>query len=251
MRILCVSDHKDPLVYTNSVAKRFPDLDLILGAGDLDLSYYEFLVSSLNLPLGFVFGNHNLQGIERYWRRYELPTFIHTHEKHLEATNGITYLGGRCIHLKGLLLAGLGGCMRYNKGPNQFTEFGMALFSLRIFPRLIFNRIFHGRYLDILVTHAPPAGIHDKPDLCHRGFKFFLWFMRVFKPAYLVHGHIHLYDPKETRHTLYHQTEVINAYNHYLIDFSQEKPNLTPADEMIGHSSNQDLLDSEGHSRQP
>ena len=35
MKILCVSDHKDPIVYSSQVKERFQGIDLILGAGDV------------------------------------------------------------------------------------------------------------------------------------------------------------------------------------------------------------------------
>jgi len=82
----------------------------------------------------------------------------------------------------------------------------------RLIPRLISNRIRYGRWLDVLVTHSPPFGIHDKPDPAHRGFRSFLPFMRYFKPRYLLHGHIHLYRQNQVTQTTYHQTKVINVY---------------------------------------
>jgi Icc-related predicted phosphoesterase len=88
----------------------------------------------------------------------------------------------------------------------------------KLIPALLFNRLFRGRFLDILLTHAAPRGIHDKADPCHRGFEAFLRFMRAFKPKYLIHGHIHLYDFSEVRTTVYYKTQVINAYSHYIID---------------------------------
>jgi Icc-related predicted phosphoesterase len=94
----------------------------------------------------------------------------------------------------------------------------MKLEILKLIPVLIFNRIFRGRFLDILLTHASPWGIHDKPDPCHRGFKSFLWFMRVFKPKYLIHGHIHLYDLSDIRTTRYQDTLVVNAFSHYILE---------------------------------
>jgi hypothetical protein len=42
--------------------------------------------------------------------------------------------------------------------------------------------------------------------------------MRVFKPRYLLHGHIHLYDLNARRRTRYHETDVINVYDHYVLD---------------------------------
>jgi hypothetical protein len=54
MRILCVADHEDPLVYSNSIKERFKNIDLILGAGDLAINYYEYIISCLNKRLYFV-----------------------------------------------------------------------------------------------------------------------------------------------------------------------------------------------------
>lgn len=219
MKILCISDDRDPLVYSDNVKKRFGDIDLVLSAGDLDLDYYGFLVSSLNKPLLFVFGNHNLQEISDYRKEYadayDDDQGIHPHEPR---SYGATYVGGRVRRVGGLIIAGLGGSMKYNDGQNQFTEAGMFWYALRLLPALIFNRIFHGRFVDILLTHAAPRGIHDGDDLPHRGFKVFVWFMRYFKPKLLVHGHVHLYDINAKRFARYGQTTVVNAYEHVVID---------------------------------
>lgn len=82
-------------------------------------------------------------------------------------------------------------------------------------PALLMNRLHYGRYIDILVTHSPPHGIHDGDDLAHRGFETFLDLMDWFKPRYLLHGHKHVYGPEPTR-THYAETEVINVYPYRL-----------------------------------
>ncbi len=219
MKILCISDERDTLVYSDRVKSRFGDVDLVLGAGDLDLDYYSFIVSSLNKPLFFVFGNHNLANISDYRREYRETFandgFLHPHEFQ---SYGATYVGGKVLRFGNLIIAGLGGSMKYNDGQNQFTETGMFLNALRLLPALIFNRIFHGRYVDILLTHASPQGIQDGDDRPHRGFKVFLWFMRAFKPSFLVHGHVHLYDINAPRFARYGRTMVVNAYEHVVID---------------------------------
>ena len=225
MKILTVADHKDPLVYSPNIKKRFGDVDVILGAGDLPLEYYGFIVSSLNKPLYFVFGNHNL-------KRYEIFKKGDNSRPNLYGDGpggsmnlyrnsfGATYIGDKIKYLKrkDLIIAGLGGSRKYNKGSNQYSEFQMYLKMFRMVPRLLWNKMRHGRYLDILLTHASPRGIHDKEDPCHIGFKAFLWFMDKFKPRYLLHGHIHLYSLNDKRVTQYKDTTVINTYDHYLID---------------------------------
>ncbi|GHV91559.1 metallophosphoesterase [Spirochaetia bacterium] len=216
MKILCISDQIDPLVYTNTIKERFGDVDLILSAGDLPMDYLDFIVSSLNKPLLFVFGNHNLNELKYYTQKEPfIPVIDGRIDYH---SSGATHISGRVVREGGLIIAGLGGSMRYNRGENQFTDFQMKLEILKLVPALVFNRIFRGRYLDILLTHASPRGIHDKEDKCHWGFKSFLWFMRKFKPKYLIHGHIHLYDLADVRLTQYEKTQVINAYSQYIID---------------------------------
>jgi Icc-related predicted phosphoesterase len=198
---------------------------MILGAGDLDMDYYGYIVSVLNKPLLFVFGNHNLKDLPRYRKDYYHSLPLDEYSKELELlpkTYGSTYVGGRVKNINGLLIGGLGGSMSYNNGPNQFTEVQMFLYSLRLLPKMIWNRIVYGRYLDILLTHAPPRGIHDDDDRCHRGFQVFRTFIRFFHPKYLVHGHVHLYDRNENRRTKIGKTTVVNAYDHVVIELEVE-----------------------------
>lgn len=221
MKILCVADHIDPLVYSPSVKKRFGDVDVVLSAGDLPMDYIGFIASSLNTPVGFVFGNHNLKELPNFSRKAGNPLDSTSLSAQLRNTFGATYLEDRVVNIKGLLIAGLGGSMRYNNGEHQFTERQMRWRMLRLMPRLMWNRLIHGRYLDILLTHASPRGIHDKEDPCHIGFESMLWFMRRFRPRYLLHGHIHLYDLNAQRRTRFGDTEVINVYDHYVLEWSE------------------------------
>lgn len=216
MKILCIADQLDPLVYTASIKERFKDVDLVLSAGDLPQDYLEFVITMLNKPLLSVYGNHELEGYVK--RGADRLTLGWSWTEGYVSKSGAVHIGSRVKIEKDLIFAGLGGSMRYNRGENQYTDFQMKMEIIRLIPRLLFNRLIRGRFLDVLLTHAPPFGIHDKPDRCHTGFKAFLWFMRVFKPKYLVHGHIHLYDISDVRVTKYLDTIIINAYGHYIID---------------------------------
>ena len=213
----------DPLVYSHNIRERYSDIDIILCAGDLPMDYLDFIISSLNKPLFLVFGNHHID---------ELAYFKNSQAYNIMNQSRGDNLGWGAIHVgskikteEGLIVAGLGGCMKYNRGPNQFSEFEMYLEIIKLLPGLLFHRIFHGRFLDILLTHAPPLGIHDRQDRCHRGFKAFLWFMKTFKPKYLVHGHIHLYDLSGIRITQWQNTTVVNAYSHYIIHYDKADKN--------------------------
>ena len=217
MKILCVADQIDPYIYNSAAKERFGDVDCVVSAGDLPDEYLEFISGALNKPVFFVFGNHNIKNFGLYHgsRALRKPEYKAANE--LPGT-GAAYAGFKCLKTEKMLIAGASGCIRYNNGTCQYTERQMAFKLLRLAPRLLLNRLLYGRYLDVFVTHAAPLGIHDKEDVCHRGFKCFLTFMRVFKPKYMIHGHIHIYDIQEERVTQYEKTTVINAYGHYIIE---------------------------------
>ena len=204
MKILAVSDQVADAIYSPRIRERFGDVGLVLSCGDLPYSYLEYIMSTLNVPCFFVHGNHD---------RPEHLISGHT----LTKPEGWVNLDGRTVRANGVLLAGLEGCLRYKpNAPYQYTETETLLRIWRMAPALLINRARHGRYLDILITHAPPFGIHDADDLPHRGFKALLGFMARFRPRYLLHGHKHTYKP-ETWCTRYLDTEVINVYPFRLI----------------------------------
>jgi Icc-related predicted phosphoesterase len=215
MKILCISDMVDPLVYSSKIKERFGAVDLILSAGDLPMEYLSYIVTTLNKPLYFVFGNHNLKDLP-YYR----PALQSDHPFKVDYTYGAgaTYVGFKVRREGNLIIMGLGGSVRYNTGLNQFSQAQMWFKLLAKVPRLVINRLCFGRFVDIVLTHAPPRGIHDRADPCHTGFEAFRWLMRTFKPRYLVHGHVHLYDPNEIRTTRFHDTIVLNAYSHHIIE---------------------------------
>ncbi len=216
MKILCVSDQLDPLVYSNTAKERFKDIDLVLCAGDLPMEYVDFIVSTLNKPTYFVFGNHNLQEFS-YYHKYASPNSTPLSIAEYAFDHGAKYAGFKVMREGNLLIAGASGSILYNKGLNQYTDRQMFFKLLKMVPRLIFNRIKYGRYLDIFLTHSPPAGIHDRADPCHRGFNSFNWFISKFKPKYMIHGHIHLYDIQDIRVSKHECTTIINAFSHYIL----------------------------------
>jgi len=218
MKILCVADQRSPLVYSSGIKERFKDVDLILGAGDLPMDYYGYIVSNLNKRLYFVFGNHNLKHYDRLARK------SHAHTYDPSAVNlhsfGSILATGRVIRDRktGLLIAGMGGSIDYNHGVNQYSDTQMYLKLFRLIPRLLWNKLVHGRYMDIFLTHSPPRGLNDREDPCHKGFKSFVWFLDHFKPKYMLHGHIHLYERNSPREIQYKETKIINVFDYYILE---------------------------------
>lgn len=207
MRILAVSDRVLDKLYSSQARRMFPDLDLIVGCGDLPFYYLDFLTSALDAPLVFVHGNHDAP--EQYaadgtvWRGVRGGVDIH----------------GKIFTHKGLILAGLQGSMRYkSRSDYMYSESEMRVLVAQMVPRLLWNRQRFGRALDILVTHSPPFGIHDRPDLPHTGFKVFLSFLRLFKPRYHLHGHIHIYRQDEIVTSDFEGTKIVNVYPYRLLE---------------------------------
>ena len=231
MKILCVSDFVDPLIYNQNVKEAFSDIDLILCAGDLPMDYVDFIVTVFNKPTYFVFGNHDLKEYHLYHKDSHIDS---RYTKNYEQTihgHGATYLGFNSLVNENLcwedpetgkktplLIAGCSGSIRYNNGLCQFTDSQMKRKLLKLVPKLIYNKLKYGRYLDIFMTHASPRHIHDHDDPCHMGFECYNWFLQRFKPTYMVHGHIHLYDLREERIGKYYDSTVVNAYAHYVIE---------------------------------
>ena len=211
MKILAVSDRVLDRLYSSNVRERVPGVELIIGCGDLPYYYLDFLISALDVPLVYIHGNHD--GGAQYT----------TDRGVLTGVPGGKEIHGRAININGLLLAGLGGSMRYRpRAPHMYTESEMRGQMARLVPKLLWNRQRYGRYLDILVAHSPPFGIHDKKDLPHTGFKVFLTLMQLFKPRFLLHGHIHIYSQNEARVTQFEQTSVINVYPYRMMDIPTE-----------------------------
>jgi Icc-related predicted phosphoesterase len=209
MRILAVSDRVLDSLYSSDVKRKFQAVDLIIGCGDLPFYYLEFLVCALDVPLVYVKGNHD-QG----------PQYTADNRALVDVQGGQN-IHGRVLNVNGLLLAGLEGSMRYRpQAPLMYTESEMRWQAARLLPHLLWNRLRYGRFADIFVTHSPPFGIHDRPDLPHTGFKFFLTFMRLFKPRYLLHGHVHIYRQDDARLTQFDQTAVLNVYPYCVFDYT-------------------------------
>lgn len=202
MKILALSDKIIDRFYTPQVTSRFKDVDIIISCGDLSYYYLEFILTILNTPLYYVRGNHDKMIV------------------HGEAGSRISPHGGENIHRRvvltnGLLLAGVEGSLRYKSGPFQYSQGEMWWHVFRLIPPLLAHKILKGKNLDLLITHAPPRGIHDKEDHPHRGISAFRWLLTVIKPRFHLHGHVHLILPDEKRKTLFGATQVINAYGYH------------------------------------
>lgn len=203
MKLLCVSDTESPVVYSHRLRERFGSYDGVISCGDLAYPYLEYIVSVLDRPLYYVNGNHD---------KVTPSALDETREQPWGATN----LHRRVIYNPklDLLIAGIEGSLVYNHKPRQYSQLQMWLMIFEMIPKLLWNKVRYGRFLDIFISHAPPAGIHDDSDYAHRGVNAFRWLDRWFSPQIHLHGHIHLYMPTQKREIQFHRTRIINAFDY-------------------------------------
>lgn len=239
IRTLAVSDEVDQRIYSSTIRERMGDVQMIIGCGDLPASYLEFLTDALHRPVYYVLGNH-AEEITR--------TGIRGEPRHPE---GCTDVGFKVVRdpLSGLIIAGFPGSPRYSDNdPVQFTEFEMAWRMLLMAPRLLWNRIRHGRALDLLVTHTPPRDVGDREDVAHRGFRALRPFLKYTRPAYLLHGHIHLYDRNEEHRLRFHDTDVVNVFPYRQLDLAFGMLDGAPAPTAAAPGSIRAEIDRDDHS---
>lgn len=200
MKILALADIESRYLWDFYEKGKLDGIDLIISCGDLKASYLSFLTTLSNVPVLYVHGNHD-SGYAK-----NPPDGCICIEDDIYVFNGVRILG-------------LGGSMRYNGGPHQYTQKEMKLRTLRLLPKLVRHKGF-----DILVTHAPAYGLNDGRDLPHAGFAVFHDLLKKYEPKYFIHGHMHMsydFSLRKKRVCPYNggRTSVINAYERYEFEY--------------------------------
>lgn len=200
MKILVVADTQVPEFADSGFNVGLTKgVELIISCGDLQPEYLSLLSKQIGVPVYYVMGNHDI--------RYEVAP-----------PEGCLNIHRQIITYGGVRILGLGGSRWYNGGPNQYHERQMRTFIRKLW----FSLLGRKSTFDIVVTHAPPRGVGDEEDPCHRGFRCFKGLIRRYSPAYFLHGHIHkLFQADAQRITMVHQTKVINCYGYYVFEFEQ------------------------------
>lgn len=194
-RILVIADLPSRYLYDFYEPGKLSEYDLIISCGDLPAEYLTFLATFFNGPVLYVHGNHDAK------YTYKPP-------------EGCIDIEDRVYNFHGIRILGLGGSMRYNVGPFQYTQDQMykRIRKLRWTGKL-------RKGIDIIVTHAPPYHVNDMEDLPHQGFMAFLDLIELYHPKYLIHGHVHLSYGKSKRITEFENTIIINAYEKYAFTY--------------------------------
>ncbi len=196
MRILALADEPSDRLWGDRGREALSGIDLILSAGDLPSSYLSFITCFTNAPVVYVHGNHD----DKYAQK---------------PPEGCLCADGKIVQLKGIRILGLGGSLRYRPDAvNMYSEQEMEdrIRSLRWSLRSTGG-------FDILLTHSPIRGVGDQEHISHRGFECFGPLLDKYRPAVMIHGHVHqAYSAFFQRQRDYHGIPVINASTSYVFD---------------------------------
>lgn len=207
MRILAVSDEPSDRLWGAQCREALSGADLILSAGDLPASYLSYLTCFTSAPVLYVHGNHD----DAYLKN---------------PPEGCLCVDGKILMVKGVRILGLGGSFRYRPDAvNMYTEQEMAsrIKSLR-------RKLRATGGFDILLTHAPIRGVGDEDHPSHRGFECFGPFLDRYRPAVMVHGHMHqAYSAFFRRERDYHGIPVINASTFWQFDLPETPDRREPS----------------------
>ena len=167
LRMLAISDEREPSLDAQRTREALPPIDLIVGCGDLQPEYLTFLADAFCVPLIYVRGNHDVGAAWRHEQRESLPAPL---------------VDGRVHEELGLRVIGFSGSPRYNDRELQFSESTMWLRSIAAGFRRPKAPI-------LVISHTPPRGMNDDDDLPHRGFTAFRWLADRLAPPLWLHGH--------------------------------------------------------------
>jgi Icc-related predicted phosphoesterase len=173
-------------------------------------------MNALDVPLVFVPGNHD-PDVSGYRTSRAGLTLQAGLPARPPWPDGAVNADRAVVDAAGLRIAGLGGCLRYSDGPNQYTQRQQARRARSLSRRARWRAARDGRGVDVLLTHAPPRGVGDREDRPHQGFETLHWLTGRLQPSLLLHGHIHPDDTPTAVHRL-GRTVVRNVAGRHLLD---------------------------------
>ena len=200
LRALIVADQESKFIWDFFDKSRFQGVDVIISCGDLKASYLSFLSTMIGAPLLYVPGNHDGAYLS----------------KPPEGCDDLTY---KMAVIKGVRFIGFGGANSLSPKPFHYGEKEVAKQIVRRIPEICT----HGGF-DVLVTHAPAAGVGDGEDSFHRGFRSYLALLKQHEPSYFLHGHQHANYGGYKQNQLIGRTKVVNAFGYQIIDLQVPKP---------------------------
>ena len=182
MRLLAIADQDPWLPLSALVESHSPDV--IVTLGDLTPDVLDPL-GRYDVPILGVYGNHD-------------------DGRYLDAAN-TTNLHLRSAQVGDVTFAGFEGCVRYARGaPLQYTQKEASRLARKMPPA------------DVLISHAPPRGVHEEPDdRAHEGFDGLRDYLVNVQPRLHLHGHT---PAPPRRAASVGATTVVHVVGHRVLD---------------------------------
>ena|ERR1017187_6457867 len=136
---------------------------------------------------------------------YGAPPIFGVKGNHCSPTpfpEGITDLHLRTVEFGGISFGGFHGSWRYKLRGHYLFEQDEATALLEGFG-----------YVDVLLAHNSPSGIHERGDEVHAGFLALNAYISRAKPKVVFHGHQHI-----NKESTMGQTRVVGVYGHRLFE---------------------------------
>ncbi len=171
IRILAASDEPDHALDHEANRVALGPIDAIVGAGDLEPRWLAFLADAFGAPLLYVRGNHDRGG---EWEEADPPV-------------PRPLLPGHADDVAGIPIAALEwpGVRERGNRRHPWLAWRQALAVAR---RHLPWGVRRPRPV-LVVSHAPPIGAGDGPDVYHVGFPAYRWLLRRLRPPLWIHGH--------------------------------------------------------------
>lgn len=173
-KLLCITDTHGNLgfscEYLNTLQKAVNNVDAVFCMGDIyknELTSIVEIVKEKDIPIYGIPGNH------------EPAIYI--------KETGIMNIHGDVCRVKGLAIAGIGGCIRYKNSPElcMMTDKESTKLAKTI-PKA-----------DILITHSSYK--RKTNNVVHSGLKGISWYIKKNNPKYHLYGHLHKNEQKELK----------------------------------------------------
>ncbi|MDD2428586.1 MAG: metallophosphoesterase family protein [Eubacteriales bacterium] len=193
VRALLVADQESAYIWDHFDKSVFENVDVIISCGDLKASYLSFLTTMVAAPLYYVHGNHDGNYL-------------------INPPEGCESLEDEMVEINGIRFIGFGGAKSLSPKPFHFSEQEVNRQIIKRIPQICT----YGGF-DVLVTHAPAAGLGDGDDQFHQGFGSYRMLLNQFQPTYYIHGHQHLNYSGSKRSQQYGNTTIINAYGYQIV----------------------------------
>jgi len=174
MKILAIADRPPSRPIPDILAEH--DIDVIVTLGDLEMHQIRSLEAITDIPKLGVYGNH-------------------CSGKYFESL-GIQNMHLNTVEVLGKTFGGFQGCVRYKESTYAIMYHQEeASEMIKDFP-----------HVDVMLTHAPPYGVHDDvTEISHTGFLGLRDYVLAKQPSYLLHGHTY----PDTDRSFMGDTEVV------------------------------------------